>query len=132
MSGGDPLTRARRKVAALEALVELAAMIGPADPRRRWERAGEVEKALRWYERRIQPLVNRGLREPRPGIEALCAAAVADPRLPRSRGKLHAVLVELAPHSRAPEAEVGPDSEYTYLEDPPCGQAHRRRPFRAG
>lgn len=115
--GLDRLSRARRQVAAYEALIELAELIGPADPRRRWDRAGEVEKALRWYEHRIQPLVNRGLREPRPGLERLCMQVCADPRLPRSRGKLHAVLVELAPHSRAPEVDAGPDSRHIPSED---------------
>ena len=103
MSPGEPidrLSRARRRVAALEAVLDLADLLAPGE--RPWAQAGAVAAALRWHERRVATLA----RAPRPGLEQLCAAALSDPRSPRSRSKVYEFLVE---HSRAAEVDGGPD-----------------------
>ena len=105
MSPGEPidrLTRAKRRVEALEALLDLADALAPGE--RPWAQAGAVAAALRWHEHRVALLA----RAPRPGLEQLCAAALSDPRSPRSRSKVYEFLVE---HSRASEVVAGADSK---------------------
>ena len=105
MSPGEPidrLTRAKRRVEALEALLDLADALAHGEPM--WAQAGAVAAALRWHERRVATLA----RAPRPGLERLCDAVLRDIRCPRSRSKIYEFLVE---HSRASEVVAGADSK---------------------
>ena len=103
MSPGEPidrLTRAKRRVEALQALIHLAgALAHGGSP---WAQAGAVAAALAWHERRVATLA----RGPREGLEQLCAAVLRDPRSPRCRSKVYEFLVE---HSRASGVVAGPD-----------------------
>ena len=105
----DRLTRAKRRVAALEALLDRAGALAPGE--RLWAQAGAVAAALRWHEHRVALLA----RAPRPGLERLCAAVLRDLRCPRSRSKVYEFLVE---HSRASGAGAGPDSGSPYPLEP--------------
>ena len=95
------------EAAALVALQELGELIRPEG--RSWHQASEVAAALTWFECRIEPLIRRGVREPRGDLETLCAIVASDPGAPRSRGRVYQRLRELRGDSRAAEVDGGPD-----------------------
>ena len=100
------------EAAALVALGELAELLRPGG--RPWHQAGEVARAVAWFEHRVEPLILRGVREPRGDLERLCWIVASDPGAPRSRGRVYERLRELG-DSRAPGAAGAPPLE----ESPP-------------
>lgn len=81
------LDRLSVEAAGLQALAELAALIGG----QRWHVAGEIAGRLRRFEATSWPRLRAGARQPRNRIEVLLADMAAS-GLPRSQRKLFDLL----------------------------------------
>lgn len=90
----DRIQSARRLIAGLEALGELAALLRAERPRTAWELAGEIASARRAFERSgAWPRIRDGHREPRDRHEELLAAIV-QARLPDTQRWLYPLLAD--------------------------------------
>ena len=87
----ERLTAARRTIAALEALGELAQLLNPEGTRRRWAIAGDIAARLKHFEVVAFARICRGGRKPRDRIEELLFTVAAS-ALPRDRRNLFNLL----------------------------------------
>jgi hypothetical protein len=71
-------------------MARLGAALAPAATP--WARAKATAAALEAFERRVLPLLARGVREVRPGLEGLLLRVALCPELPRSARRVYELL----------------------------------------
>ena len=87
----DRLAAARRTAAGLEAVAELAELLGD-DQAGRWAAAGRLEHAIRRFESAAYRRISTGARPPQGRAEELLVAICSAPGLPRCRRRLFDLL----------------------------------------
>jgi hypothetical protein len=80
------------RAAAIIALARLGAALVPTGTP--WARARATAAALEAFERRVLPLLVRGARGARPGLEGLLLRVALRPELPRSARRIYELLAE--------------------------------------